>query len=112
MKKSLIAVFSISVTAGTLYLGYDQLKRVQIKKLIKACEGEATKRNKVLPSEKLKEELDKLFLWDLRLLVKISDKLGAKADQETAHLKEKIKTKRLMEKADLKSIEELILANN
>lgn len=109
MKKSLVAVFSISITAGTIYLGYDQLKRLLIKRFVKNLELEATKKGKEIQPEKLTEELDKLFLWDLRLLDKLLQKSISGQSPELAVLKEKIKQKRLTEKADLKSIEEFML---
>lgn len=109
MKKSLVAVFSISITAGTIYLGYDQLKRLLIKRLVKAIEAEAVKKGKQTPAEKLKEELDRFYLWDLRLLEKLLQKISAGQSNDIAVLKEKIRQKRLLEKADLKSIEELML---
>jgi hypothetical protein len=109
MKKSLITVFSVSVTAGTLYLAYDQLKRLQIKKLVEACQRQAAEKNKAFEPNKLKEELDKLFLWDLRLLAKITERVNRRPDAELKKLKEKIKTKGLLEKANLKAFEDLIL---
>lgn len=112
MKKSLVAVFSISVTAGTIYLGYDQLKRLLIKRLVKNLDVEAAKKGKQVPAEKLKVELDKFYLWDLRLFEKLIQKLGSGDDKEIKALREKVKQKRLLEKADLKSIEEFILTTN
>ncbi len=109
MKKSLVAVFSVSITAGTIYLGYDQLKRLLIKRLIKSLDMEAAKKGKQVPAEKLKEELDKFYLWDLRLLEKLIQKIGTGPDKEVAVLREKVKQKRLLEKADLKSVEEFML---
>ncbi len=109
MKKSLVAVFSISVTAGTIYLGYDQLKRLLIKRLMKAIEAAAVKKGKQTPAEKLKEELDRFYLWDLRLLEKLVQKISAGQSNEAVVLREKIMQKRLLEKADLKSIEDLML---
>lgn len=109
MKKSLVAVFSISITAGTIYLGYDQLKRLAIKRLVKNLEAEAGKKGKEIPTEKLKEELDRFYLWDLRLLEKLLQNLSTGNSPELVVLKEKVRQKRLLEKADLKSIEEYIL---
>ena len=109
MKKSLVAVFSISVTAGTLYLGYDQLKRLLIKRFVKSLQVEALKKGKEIPVEKLKEELDRLFLWDLRLLEKLLQKINAGQNSEISILRKKVKQKRLLDKADLKSIEDLML---
>lgn len=109
MKKSLVAVFSISITAGTIYLGYDQLKRLLIKRLIKSLEVEAVKKGKEMPAENLREELDRFYLWDLRLLEKLLQKISAGQNKEALTLKEKVKQKGLLEKADLKSIEELML---
>lgn len=109
MKKSLVAVFSISITAGTIYLGYDQLKRLLIKRFIKNLEAEAVKKGKVIPAEKLKDELERFYLWDLRLLEKLLQKISDGQDKEVVALKEKVKQKRLLEKADLKSIEDFML---
>ena len=109
MKKSLVAVFSISITAGTIYLGYDQLKRLLIKRFIKNLEAEAVKKGKVIPAEKLKDELERFYLWDLRLLEKLLQKISDGQGKEVVALKEKVKQKRLLEKADLKSIEDFML---
>ncbi|TAL58260.1 MAG: hypothetical protein EPN85_11955 [Bacteroidetes bacterium] len=109
MKKALIAIFSISLTAGTLYLTYSQFKNYIIKKLVKSWVEEAEKQKKELSEkqiEKLKEELDKLYLWEVKLLANYSEKaIGRAPEKEITPMIEKLKEKKILEKADLKSVD-------
>lgn len=112
MKKALIAVFSISITAGTLYLTYSQVKDYFIKKLVKSWTAEATKQKKELSEQQikqLKEELDKLYLWQVKQIANYSDKLlqGSPAN-ETAPLLAKLNEKKILEKVNLKAIEGIV----
>jgi hypothetical protein len=78
MKKALIAVFSISLTAGTIYLTYSQVKSMFINKLVKSWVEEAKKQKIELSEDavkKLKEELDKLYLWEVKQLMNYSSKV-------------------------------------
>lgn len=113
MKKALLAVFSISLTAGTLYLTYSQVKLLFINKLVKSWEEEAKKQKKELSEKqikKLKEELDKLYLWEVKGLMNYWAKVLSNAPkEETEPLLEKLQEKKILEKADLKSVEEIIL---
>lgn len=112
MKKALIAVFSISLTAGTLYLTYSQVKDYFIKKLVKSWVEESKKQKKELNEEQikqLKEELDKLYLWEVKLLANYSEKaIGGASEKELAPLIAKLKEKKIMEKADLKSVDTIL----
>lgn len=112
MKKALIAIFSISVTAGTLYLTYSQLKDYLIKKLVKSWSEEAKKQNKELNEEQimqLTEELDKLYLWEVKQLMSYSAKvLAGEPKEETEPLLVKLKEKKIIEKADLKAIANIL----
>lgn len=113
MKKALIAVFSISLTAGTLYLTYSQVKSLFINKLVKSWAEEAKKQKKELSEEvikQLKEELDKLYLWQVKQLMSYSTKMISNAPkEETEPLLAKLKEKKILEKVDLKAVEESIL---
>ena len=112
MKKALIAVFSISLTAGTLYLTYSQVKSLFINKLVKSWAEEAKKQNKELEEaiiKQLKEELDKLYLWQVKQLMTYSNKVLAKAPkEETEPLLAKLKEKKVTEKLDLKAVAGII----
>lgn len=112
MKKALIAIFSISVTAGTLYLTYSQLKDYLIKRLVKSWTEEAKKQKKELNEEQikqLKEELDKLYLWEVKLLAKYSEKAILRApEKEIAPMIEKLKEKKILERADLKPVDTIL----
>lgn len=112
MKKALIAVFSISLTAGTLYLTYSQVKSMFINKLVKSWMEEAKKQKKELSEDiikQLKEELDKLYLWEVKQLMGYSNKVLANAPkEETEALLEKLKEKKIPEKADLKAVAGII----
>ena len=109
MKRSLIAVFSISVTAGTIYFGYDQLKQVLIKRLLKQLDSLAAKTDKKLNRNQLQVELDKLYLWDLRLMDKLLQAISRGNKPEATALRDRVTEKQLLKKADLKSIEEYML---
>lgn len=112
MKKALIAVFSISVTAGTLYLTYSQLKDYFIKKLVKSWVEETKKQKKDLNEEQikqLKEELDKLFLWEVKQLANYSEKAIQHApEKEIAPMIAKLKEKKILEKANLKAVDTIL----
>ncbi|MDO9184456.1 MAG: hypothetical protein Q7W13_00475 [Bacteroidia bacterium] len=112
MKKALIAVFSISLTAGTLYLTYSQVKDYFIKKLVKSWIEESKKLNKELSEEQiksLKEELDKLYLWEVKLLAKYSEKAIQRVpEQELEPIIAKLKEKKILERADLKSVDAIL----
>ncbi|MFY9308552.1 MAG: hypothetical protein WAQ28_05805 [Bacteroidia bacterium] len=112
MKKALIAVFSISLTAGTIYLTYSQVKSMFINKLVKSWVEEAKKQKKELSEgvvKKLKEELDKLYLWEVKKLMSYSSKVLASAPkEETEPLLAKLNEKKIPEKVDLKAVEGII----
>lgn len=112
MKKALIAVFSISLTAGTLYLTYSQVKALFINKLVKSWMEEAKKQKKELTEEvakQLKEELDKLYLWEVKQLMGYSVKVLANAPkEETQPLLTKLNEKKIPEKANLKVVAGII----
>lgn len=112
MKKALIAVFSISLTAGTLYLTYSQLKDYLIKKLVKSWVEEAEKQKKELIEDqikKLKEELGKLYLWEVKLLANYSEKAIERAsEKELAPMIAKLKEKKILERADLKPVDVIL----
>lgn len=112
MKKALITVFSISLTAGTLYLTYSQVKDYFIKKLVKSWIEESKKQNKELSEEQiksLKEELDKLYLWEVKLLSNYSEKAIQRAsEKEIAPMIAKLKEKKILERADLKAVDVIL----
>lgn len=116
MKKSIIAVFSVSITAGTLYLGYSQLKAYLIKKLVNTWQNKSKEQNKELGKatiNHLKEELDKLFIWELTWLNTYSTKAFAHAPaSELSSLRAKLNDKKIFEKADLKAIDPLFSNSN
>lgn len=115
MKKALIAVFSISLTAGTLYLTYSQVKDYFIKKLVKSWAEESKAQNKELNDEqikKLKEELDKLYLWEVKLLAKYSEKAILRAsEKEIEPMLTKLKEKKILERADLKPVDAILFGS-
>jgi hypothetical protein len=112
MKKALIAVFSISLTAGTIYLTYSQVKSLFINKLVKSWAEEAKKQKKELGEtiiKQLKEELDKLYLWQVKQIMSYSSKVLANAPkEETEPLLAKLKEKRILEKVDLKPVNTIL----
>lgn len=112
MKKTLIAVFSISVTAGTLYLTYSQVKEYFIKKLVKSWQEEAKKQNKELTDtqvKQLKDELDKLFLWEVKQLANYSEKaINRQPEAIIALMIKKLKERKILEKANLKAVDSIL----
>ena len=112
MKKSIIAVFSVSLTAGTLYLTYSQLKAFMIKKLVASWEAEMKKQHKDLTPDQvkhLKEELDKLYIWEVKCLSAYWGKVQAKAtEKELTHYLNKIKAKKIQDKIDLRAVDTLL----
>lgn len=112
MKKSIIAVFSISLTAGTLYLTYSQVKAHMIKKLVSSWEAERKKQNKDLAPDQLKhlkEELDKLYIWEVKWLANYWAKARVRApEKELLPYLNKIRDKKIRDKADLKAVNILL----
>lgn len=110
MKKTVIALFSISVTAGTTYLVYSQVKDRMIKNLLKIWAEEAKKQNKTFDEATVKKELEeKLFAWDIKLLANYTNKIIKQETEENLKpLQDKIEKKELLKKADLKSLEGII----
>lgn len=113
MKKTLIAVFSVSITAGTVYLGYSHLKSVQVRKLIKSWREEMKKRNAELSEDQvqqLNKELDKLNLWEVKQLAAYSEKaIQQDPEKELSQLLNKLRQKKIFEKADLKPVEAILI---
>jgi hypothetical protein len=79
MKKTFIAIFSVSITAGTIYYSYYKFKEFTINKLLKFW---AEKKVISLSSAtghdqqaKLKSELDKLFYGKLDYWLPLRQKL-------------------------------------
>lgn len=110
MKKTLIALFSVSITAGTTYLFYMQVKEFQIRKLFSSWRKEAEKQNRPKPDEeKLKKELEKLNPYDLWILSNYSDKFIQRSkDDEIKPLLAKVNKRKITERTDLKSLEGII----
>lgn len=112
MKKSIIAVFSVSITAGTLYLTYSQVKAYLIKKMVSTWQEELKKQNKELTDEQqkyLKEELDKLYIWEVKWLNSYSvKKLAHAPENELKPLLTKLKDKKITDRADLKTVDTLL----
>ena len=112
MKKAVIAVFSVSLTAGTLYLPYTQVKDHMIKKLVSVWQEEAKKQSKELSADQvkhLKEGLDKLYAWEVKWLATYTQKAFARAsEKELSPLLTKIKNKNIRDRADLKSVDTLL----
>ena len=116
MKKALIAVFSVSLTAGTLYLAYSSFKDFLIKKLMKVWIEESKKQKKELNDEQLKQvkvELDKLSLWEVKLLGNYTQKVIRGApEKDIAPIISKLKEKKILERANLKVVETILFGNN
>jgi|GEM_PF-4429408 len=113
MKKSIIAVFSVSITAGTLYLTYSQLKSYLIKNMVNNWQEELKKQNKEKLTDgemkHLKDELDKLYIWEVKWLSAYSAKVLAHApEREIAPLLAKLKDKNIRGRIDLKAVDLLL----
>lgn len=112
MKKSIIAVFSVSITAGTLYLTYSQVKTYLIKKLVGSWEAEMKKQDKSLSPDQvkqLKEELDKLYIWEVRWLSVYWARRSAGAPENILMpYRNRIRDKNLRAKADLRAVDTLL----
>lgn len=112
MKKNIIAVFSVSITAGTLYLTYSQVKSYLIKKMTTTWQEEMKKQNKELTNEQvkhLKDELDKLYIWEVKWLSAYSTKVLSQAsEKEISPLLTKLKDKNIPGKIDLKAVDILL----
>lgn len=112
MKKSIIAVFSFSLTAGTLYLTYSQVKAHMIKKLVSSWEAETKSQNKSLTTDQvkhLKEELDKLYIWEVKWLSAYWAKVRVRApEKELLPYLDKIKDKKIRDRVDLKAVDTLL----
>lgn len=108
MKKTLIAIFSISVTAGTIYYGYSKFKEFTINKLVKSWALGLEKNSQELSKEqqaRLRIELDKLFILDIQLLVALTSKIQSNAsDTEKALIGKKLVEKNIFKKAELSDV--------
>lgn len=83
-----------------------------INKLVKSWVEEAKKQKIELSEDavkKLKEELDKLYLWEVKQLMNYSSKVLTNAPKEEIEpLLAKLKEKKIPEKADLKAVAGII----
>lgn len=68
LNKTALAIYSVSLTAGTVYLVYLQFKNRLVKQLMKLVRGEADKQQKVINETYLLDELEKLHYFDIHLL--------------------------------------------
>lgn len=107
MKKSILAVFSISITAGTIYLGYDFLKQRRIKKLCEDLLALAVVKHLPLKEGDLKPQLEKLYSWDIRLLQKLTSAIANQPDQVN-ELREKVEVWKVKKRADLRLLQGII----
>lgn len=109
MKKTLITIFSISITAGTIYYGYSKFKEFTIKKLVSTWTKSQDNNSGGLTKEqqdKLKAELEKLFIWEIRLLVLLTAKIQSNSSEpDKATLGKKLVEKKIFQKADLSDVE-------
>lgn len=116
MKKALIAVFSVSITAGTLYLTYSQIKDYFIKKLVKSWEQETKKQKRELSEEQiqqLREELGKLYLWEVKQLANYSEKVIHRIpEKEIAPIISKLREKKILDKINLQLVNPILKAYN
>jgi NTP pyrophosphatase (non-canonical NTP hydrolase) len=109
MKKTMIALFSISITAGTTYWAYGKLKSSLIRKLIKQWGEQAEKKQVKLDEKTLKDEVNKLYLWDVMLLINYTEKvIQAAPSDQLSKLKEKIEKRKIKQTANLKSLDGII----
>jgi hypothetical protein len=108
MKKTLIAIFSVSVTAGTAYFGYLKFKEFTINKLVKSWTDAQANTLRSLTSDqqkKLKSELDKLSLWEIKPLAALTFKIQNDASEtEKAAIGKKLVERKIFEKADLSDV--------
>ncbi len=115
MKKTLITIFSISLTAGTIYYGYSKFKEFTIKKLVATWTKAQENNEHALTKEqqdKLKVELEKLFIWEIRLLVLLTAKIQSNAsDTDKTTLGKKLMEKNVFQKADLSGVEAFLEVN-
>jgi hypothetical protein len=112
MRKKLLVLFSISVSAGTLYFTYSKLKHYLIKKLIRTWSDEMIRRGRELDPAKqeyLSGELEKLYPWEVQLLANYTAKIIARAsEKEKAPLVAKIRAKKIADRANLRAVTVII----
>ena len=122
MKKTLIALFGISVFAGAGYAAWAYTpigKNALSKWLLKKWEQMAKRKDKSLDKEKLANELKKLEYSDHELLVKYTlldpfakdekGQLTGKAKQRFEKLLNKMAKVKLLERADLSQLDNIVL---
>lgn len=108
MKKTVLALFSISLTAGTIYFTYSKVKDYYIKKLVSSWLEAAKKQEVPLDEKYLTEQLDKLTLLQIRVLsVYWAKSLLDLSKAELEPYAIKLRTGKIMEKADLSSLKPL-----
>ena len=122
MKKTLIALFGVSVFAGVGYLAwaYTPVGKATLSKwLLKKWEQMAKREKKTSDKEFLTQELKKLNYSDHELLVKDTmldplgkekeGKLNEKAEARFKKLLGKMAKVKLHERADLRQLENIVL---
>ena len=108
MRKKLFAIFAVSITAGTIYFSYTQVKEYFIRKLLAGWNNLRLYEKQITY---LKEELSKLSLIDLKILKDYSAKKMNGANQtETAQLYSKISARKILERADLGAVKSILFS--
>ena len=106
MKKTLLAVFSVSITAGVICLTYAQAKEFYISRILKLLKQKKGSELSEEETKQFKEEADKLWLWEIRLVHKyVTRRSQGASDAELTQLKERMDKKKILEKINLKIIE-------
>lgn len=110
MKKTLPLIFAFSLTAGTVCLAYVKTKDYKIKRLMESWSEQAKLKQKTLDVPILTAQLEKLNLYDIHLLQLHTKKVFTKATEaEIIDSVKKLHKRKIMQKADLKSLENFIL---
>jgi hypothetical protein len=116
MKKKLVVLFSVSITAGTIYFSYLQLKQLMINSLLKLWTAELKKSEiEFKPTElsKLKDELQQLNVIEINLIKSYSlKKIHNSSKNEMRELYGKLIKGKILEKVDLTVVKSILFSTN
>lgn len=93
-----MALFSVSVTAGTTYLVYTAIKMSMIKKLVALWAYLGQKENGTqLDQLALRKRLEVLYVWDVKLLLRLYETFVSQGanSKETQALKLKVTQRKI-----------------
>lgn len=101
LNKTALALYAVSLTAGTIYTVYLQFKDRLMKQVMKLWREQAEKAGKAIKEPFLLDELDKLHYLDINLLYSYSKAKIINDKQKEEELKVKLEKKQILRRAEI-----------